>query len=311
MTSSFKCKCHENYLLAHHTTLKIGGAAQYVFFPSNVDELLGLRKYLNENKIKMTLIGAGSNMLVSSAGVSGAVVFTKNLCSFVDLGNGKINAEGGMKSVQLAKIAQEMGLTGLEFLIGIPGTIGGAVVMNSSAHGQAIEDVIECVEVLDLEGGKIEILAKEHLALGYRTSFAENNRYIILNAVFNLNTGEPDKISELMDFHISYRKEKHPPMTEPSAGSTFRNPARGVHVGRLIEELGLKGYIEGGAKISEKHANFIINTGGAASLDVSRLMHRVYTEVKAKYGYDLIAEIRFIGEMSEEEEKIWTSFQVH
>jgi len=189
--------------------------------------------------------------------------------------------------------------------------VGGAVTMNSSAHGQGIEEVIVSADVLDLKTGEILKLDKSQLNLGYRYSFVEANRHLILSTVFQLKKNDNAKISECMEFHVNYRKEKHPPLTEPNAGSTFRNPEREVYVGKLLEEIGAKNWIEGGAKLSDKHANFLINTGNATSPDVSRLMFKMYNEIKKNFGYELIAEIRYVGDPTEEEEAIWKTFQVH
>lgn len=304
-------KTISNLPLAGYTTLKIGGEAQTAYFPSNTDEILNTINFLKSANKKITVIGAGSNLLVSSKGISGGVILTHNLKNYEIQENGKVKIDCGIKSAQLAKIMLENKLSGLEFLIGIPGSVGGAVTMNSSAHGQGIEHVIESAEVLNIETGEIVYLEKSQLNLGYRYSFVENNKHLILNTTFQLKKDAPKNISEKMDFHINYRKQNHPPLTEPSAGSTFRNPESNVYVGQLFEQLGAKTWIEGGAKVSSIHANFVINMGNATSLDVSRLMHKMYNAVKDKFGYDLIAEIRFVGDSTEEEEKIWKSFQVH
>ncbi len=296
--------------MAPHTTLKIGGTAQKAYFPSSVDELIELIKELKANDTPITVIGAGSNLLISSNGIKGAVIFTKNIAHF-KVDENFITVGSGMKSVMLSKLAQENNISGLEFLVGIPGSIGGAVTMNSSAHGQAIKDVIISTRVLDLQNNEIIKLEKEDLELEYRSSFVKANKHIILDSKFELQNSAPHEIQDLMDFHINYRAKNHPPLTEPSAGSTFRNPEQGAYVGKMFQELGLKGYKSGEAKISEKHANFIINTGNASSLDVSRLMHKMHSMVKKNYEYDLMAEIRFIGEMTREEEEIWQNFQVH
>ena len=302
-------KMIQDYSLKEHTTLKIGGNAKAAYFPTSVEEIYEIKN--NSARENIIIIGEGSNLLISSQGVEEKVVFTKNLKKYEFLDEETIKTECGLKSASLAKILLKKGLSGMEFMIGIPGSVGGAVTMNSSAHGQVIEDVIEAAEVIDLLTGEVKTLHKEDLKLGYRNSFVEKNRHLILNATFKLKKAENTEISEKMEFHISYRKEKHPPLTEPNAGSTFRNPERGVHSGRLFEELGAKSWQEGGAKVSEKHANFLINTGDATSLDVSRLMHRMHSGVKEKFGYDLIAEIRYIGTYLPEEEKIWKNFTVH
>lgn len=302
---------YENLPLAGLTTLKIGGNAQMAFFPENIDELKGVVDYLHAKGEEITVIGAGSNLLVSSKGIKGGAVFTKNFSAIEFLGETMVQVGAGAKSVALAKALLEKELTGLEFLIGIPGTVGGAVTMNSSAHGQEINQTIISCNVFDIETKQIKTYNKSDLELEYRSSFVQNNKHVILSAVFELKKGNRKEISDLMNFHIEYRKEKHPPLTEPNAGSTFRNPKRGVYIGQMLEEIGAKNWIEGGIKISPKHANFLCNTGNATSLDVSRLMSKVYNTIKEKYGYDLIAEIRFVGEKSEEEEKIWKQFQVH
>jgi UDP-N-acetylmuramate dehydrogenase len=299
----------KNYCLKEHTTLKIGGEAKIAYLPSCVEDIYEIKN--NTCGEKLTVVGEGSNLLVSSQGVEEKVIITKNLKNYSFLDENKVKVECGLKSAAFAKILLEKELTGLEFLVGIPGSIGGAVTMNSSAHGQIIENSIVSAEVIDLHTCELKTLSKEDLQLSYRHSFVEKNRHLILNATFKLEKADKKVISEKMEFHLDYRKKNHPPLTEPNAGSTFRNPEAGVYVGKLFEELGAKSWGEGGAKVSEKHANFLINAGNATSLDVSRLMHRMHSGVKEKFGYDLIAEIRYIGIPTEEEEAIWKNFTVH
>jgi len=299
----------ENYSLKEHTTLKIGGNAKIVYFPESIEQIYEIQSRACGEKL--IVVGEGSNMLISSLGIEEKVIMTKNLKNHELLDEVTIKVQSGLKSANLAKILLQHNLSGLEFLIGIPGSIGGAVTMNSSAHGQAIEDVIESVDVIDLRDCQVKTLHKEDMQLCYRNSFVEKNRHLILSATFKLNKAKHDDILQKMDFHLNYRKQNHPPLTEWNAGSTFRNPQRGVHVGRLLEELGAKTWKEGAAAVSEKHANFLINTGDASSLDVSRLMHRMHSGVKETFGYDLIAEIRYIGTPTAEEEEIWKNFTVH
>ena len=309
MTTQKHCKMQENCSLKNHTTLKIGGEAKQLYLPESVEEIYEIKS--NACGQKLVVIGEGSNLLVSSQGVDDKVIITKNLKNYEFLDRQTVKVECGLKSSALAKILLEQELTGLEFLIGIPGSVGGAVTMNSSAHGQAIEDVIVSAEVIDLNNCEIKTLCKEDLKLSYRNSFVEKNRHLILNATFKLEKRDKNSIYEKMEFHLNYRQKNHPPLTEPNAGSTFRNPEQGVYVGQLFESLGVKSWKEGGAEVSEKHANFLINTGNATSLDVSRLMQKMHSLVKEKYGYDLIAEIRYIGTPTEEEKKIWKEFTVH
>ena len=304
-------KSPKNFELGGYTTLKIGGEAEVAFFPSNIDQLITIRDHLILKNKKMTVIGAGSNLLISSKGISGGVILTNNMDNYEILDDKRIKVECGVKSAKLSKFLLNHSLTGLEFLIGIPGSIGGAVTMNSSAHGQSIKDVIENAEVIDLETGEINILDKSEQELSYRESFVKKNKHFILNATFCLNKDDSKAISDRMEFHLNYRKQNHPPLTEPNAGSTFRNPAPNIYIGRLLEQLGSKSWVEGGAKISPLHSNFIINTGNATSLDVSRLMYRMYNEIKNNFGYESISEIRFVGDMTDEEEAIWKNFVVH
>lgn len=299
----------QNHPLRAYTTLKIGGYADEIYIPQSVEAIYEMKDDLNREKI--TIMGRGSNLLISSKGVREKVVLTSNLKNHRFLDKNTIKVESGLKSNALAKILLEHNLSGLEFLVGIPGSIGGAITMNSSAHGQAIEDVIMSAEVIDLHTNEIHVLDRADLKLGYRNSFVEKNRHFILSAVFRLEEDDYKNIAEKMDFHISYRKRNHPPLTEPNAGSTFRNPGPGIYAGKLLEELGAKQWREGDAAISDKHCNFIINTGNATSLDVSRLMQRMHMLVLEEFGYNLIAEIRFIGERTGEEEEIWSQFTVH
>lgn len=300
----------EKYSLKEHTTLKIGGNAFEVYIPDSIKEIYEIKNTISAEKI--TVIGQGSNILVSSQGVNERVVLTQNLKNIEFIDETRVKAECGIKSSNFAKILLEKKLTGLEFLIGIPGSLGGAVTMNSSAHGQAIEDSIESAEVLDLDTNEITTIHKSELKLGYRNSFVEKNRHFILNATFKLQHGDYKEIAEKMDFHVNYRKERHPALSMfPNAGSTFRNPCPGVFVGKLLEDLGARNWQEGKASISDKHCNFIVNKGNATSLDVSRLMYRMHKEVKDAHGYDLIAEIRYLGEPTQEEKEIWENFTVH
>lgn len=300
----------ENYSLKEHTTLKIGGAACEVYIPNRVEDIYEIKESVINNE-EIYVIGKGSNLLISSKGIREKIILTENLKNHVFLNETTLKVESGLKSSTIAKILLEKNLSGLEFLIGIPGSIGGAITMNSSAHGQAIEDVIESAEVIDLYTNEIRTMSKADLQLSYRNSFIEKNRHFILSAVFNLKKDEHKNIEDRMNFHLEYRQRCHPPYNQPNAGSTFRNPEQGIYVGKLLEDLGAKSWSEGGAVISNMHCNFIVNTGDATSVDVSRLMHRMHSSVKQEYGYDLVAEIRFVGEYTQEEKEIWSQFTVH
>lgn len=311
ITNAENISSQQDYCLKSLTTLNIGGNAEIAFFPKNVEELKLIRDHLKSLNKPITVVGAGSNLLVSSNGVSGGVVFTNNFKSFEIINDTTIKVGSGLKSAALAKLLLENDLSGLEFLIGIPGSLGGAVTMNSSAHGQSIEDVIANVEVYDIQSGDIITLDKSKMQMEYRNSFVQHNKHFIISATFNLKKASHNEIADLMEFHVTYRRKNHPPIHSHTAGSTFRNPAPGLYVGKMLQEMDAKTWNEGDAHISDKHANFIINTGNATSLDVSRLMYKMYNGIKNKCGHDLIAEIRYIGDPTEEEKEIWKNFQVH
>ncbi|MFA6989380.1 MAG: UDP-N-acetylmuramate dehydrogenase [Candidatus Gastranaerophilaceae bacterium] len=301
--------CFKDYPLAKHSTLKVGGNAEFAYFPQSVEELIQITSFHRQREDKITVIGAGSNVLISSKGITGAVILTKNLDSCELTGHNCIKAGSGLKSTMLSKFAHKNGLSGVEFLIGIPGLVGGAVYMNSGAHGQQIKDTIVSAEVFDLKSDGILNFSKENLGLEYRHSRLIDGEHIVLNAVFRLQEENPEKIQEFMTYQLDYRTKNHPPLSEPNAGSTFRNPENGIYIGKLLEDLNAKDWSEGGAAISKKHANFLHNFDNATSLDISKLMFKMYSEVKKQYGYELLAEIRYLGDMEEEEEEIWAQFQ--
>ena len=184
MKTEYLGKVHKGLPLAGYTTLKIGGAGEYVFFPSTIEELISVREFLKANNKKITIIGAGSNLLISSQGIEGGVIFTSNLKDYRVFEDGAIQVASGVRSTNIAKLLYNESLTGLEFLIGIPGSLGGAVTMNSSAHGQSIKDVIISSEVLDIETGEVITMGKDELELNYRSSFVQKSRHIILSSTF-------------------------------------------------------------------------------------------------------------------------------
>jgi UDP-N-acetylmuramate dehydrogenase len=301
--------CHKDYPLAKHSTLKIGGNAEFAYFPQTVEELAEITEFHRQNGDKITVIGAGSNILISSKGISGAVILTKNLntCDLVE--KFVIKAGSGLKSTILAKFALQHGLSGVEFLIGIPGLVGGALYMNSGAHGQQINDTVVSSEILDLKSGTVVNFSKEKLSLGYRHSNIIDGEHIVVSSTFQLKEDDPEKIQDFMTYQLDYRTNNHPPVSQPNAGSTFRNPEKGVYAGKLFADMGAQSWTEGGAALSQKHANFLHNFDNATSLDISRLMYKMYNEVKKQHGYELLAEIRYLGDMTGEEEEIWAQFQ--
>ena len=215
-----------------------------------------------------------------------------------------IEAECGVMGISLAKEAQRRSLSGVEFMIGFPGTIGGNVYMNAGAHGQSTADCFVSCEAFDKETGKIITLTNKELEFGYRKSILSEKNYILISAKFELKPKEQTQIDDIMTRNIEFRKTHQPSLAMPNAGSVFKNP-EGDSAGRLLELAGVKTLTCGDAQVFEKHANFIINTNNATSEDISQLMFKMYNAVKEKYTIRLTPEIRFIGEKTAKEQEIW------
>ena len=284
-------KMNEN--LGLHTTYKVGGICKYFITPKDIEELIDLVKYLKESNIKYMILGNGSNTIFSSKEYDGVIINLGNLNSMKIEGK-RIYVEAGYQLIKLSMDALNNSLSGLEFAAGIPGNIGGAVFMNAGAYKSDMSNLIETVTFLD-ENLELKTLPKEELNFSYRMSlFQKHPEYIIISTVLKLEEGIEEDIKELMD-NRKERRISSQPLDYPSAGSVFRNPSEDVFAGKLIEDLGLKGYQIGGAKISEKHANFIINVGGATGEDVKALIDYVKVKVKEKYNIDLHVEQRFVN----------------
>lgn len=284
--------------LSNYTTFKIGCISDKVFVPYSLEEFMEI---LIENP-DITILGAGSNVLLSSFSIEKPLVLTKKLDNFTFLDD-KLTTQCGVKTALLSKEALKRELTGLEFLSCIPATIGGAVYMNASAHNQRVSDIIEEVTAFDKITKRPITLLKEQMELDYRKSIFQNGNLVILGASFKLQKLYREVISHKMEQNQNYRKENHPSLATPNLGSTFKNP-KNNSAGRLIEEAGLKGYSVGGAQVSPIHANFIINEGKATSLDVLKLMKLIQDTVLKRTQIKLYPEIKYIGNNKEEEE-LW------
>lgn len=282
----------ENESLRLHTTYKVGGVAKYFISPESIDELIKLVKYLKENNIKYMILGNGSNTIFSSKTYDG-VIINLNKINNMKIDGNKIYVEAGYQLIKLSIDAMNNNLSGLEFASGIPANVGGAIFMNAGAYKSDMSEVIEDVTFLD-EDLNIKTLTKDELNFSYRHSLFQEKDYIIISANIVLNNGNKEEIKELMDNRKQRRIESQP-LEYPSAGSVFRNPAEDIYAGKLIEDLELKGYSIGDAKISEKHANFIINIGNATGEDIKTLIDLVRDKVKEKYNIDLIVEQRFVN----------------
>ena len=274
-----------NEPLSRHTSFQIGGPAERMAAPENETELLEL--VLQK---PAAIIGAGTNLLVRDEGISGLVVKIGAEMADISIEGNILTAQAGARLSQIAMAAMRAGLSGLEFAAGIPGTVGGAVVMNAGAYGGEIKDVLLDARVI-ADGG-IKTLTNEQLEFGYRKSLAMEMGYIIAGARFLLTPDSPEAISARMRELAQKRRDKQP-LEMPSAGSTFKRP-EGHFAGALIEGAGLKGFSVGGAQVSEKHAGFVVNTGGATCADVLGLIEKVQSVVREKYGIELEMEVRVL-----------------
>ena len=274
--------------MSAHTTFKIGGAADVLITVSSIDELKTTVAACKENGTPYMILGNGSNLLVSDAGIKGAVILLDGSFKEIAVDGEIITAGAGLKLSRLCTAALEEGLSGLEFAYGIPGTVGGAMYMNAGAYGGEMKDAAVSVTALTADGEVREYPAEE-LQLGYRTSIFKTNGEIILYSKFRLHKDEKSAIKARMDDVMNRRKTKQP-LEYPSAGSVFKRP-EGAFAGTLIEQCGLKGKTVGGAQVSEKHAGFIINIGGATCDDVMNLVTLVQETVKSQTGYFLEREI--------------------
>lgn len=279
--------------LKEYTSFQIGGPCDYFFVPSNIETLSRLLQLCHEFKIDVTILGNGSNLLVTDKGVRGAVIQIYKNFSDIKIEDASITAGAGILLSTLANTAAKHGLTGLEFASGIPGTLGGAVFMNAGAYGGEMKQVV--IEVTAMSRtGEIKVFDEKALEFDYRHSGLQANGYIALEVKMKLAKGDQRTIKELMKQLNGMRKDKQP-LEFPSAGSTFKRP-EGYFAGKLIMDAGLRGYSIGGAQVSEKHCGFVINTGNATFDDVYTLVKYIQDQVYTQFGVRLEREIKIIGE---------------
>lgn len=286
-----------NFDIKKSTTMKIGGKIARFYTPETIDEFVQIM----QKEPKAFIAGNLSNVIVSSFGYDGAVISTKKLNKIQVDGN-KIIAGAGVRGTKLSKIALENGLSGMEFMIAFPGSIGGEVYMNAGAHGQEIASILKFAKIYSPQDGLLELSNKE-LEFGYRTSICHKKNYSVLEVEFELLSKSRDEIQLKIDENLSFRKSKQPDLTIPNCGSTFKNPT-GDSAGRLLDAVGVKGLKVGGMKVWENHANFIVNDGEATSLDALQLMFEMYKRVKEKFNIELKPEIIFLGGNNEKEVEI-------
>ncbi len=281
---------YKNASLKKYNTYRLDVRANYLIFPKDVDELIGLLKYLKNNNINYLILGGGSNVILARPIFD--VVIKLDRLNNISINGNIVKAEAGVSLISLANTCMKEGLLGLAFAGGIPGLVGASTAMNAGAYKEEISDTLVEVKVLtpDLE---IITMKKEELEFSYRDSFLKRNKdYICLETTFEMRKEDPSKIKNLMDDRRRRRVESQP-LDKPSAGSVFRNP-EGLSSGKLIEDIGLKGYTVGGATVSTKHANFIINDGTATYDDIITLIDIIRRKVKKEYNIDLILEQEII-----------------
>ena len=279
--------------MSRHTTFRVGGPADFFVTPKAKEEVRDVIRICKEAGMPYYIIGNGSNLLVSDAGYRGVIVQIYKEMNEVKVEGDLVKAQAGALLSGIAAKALGAELSGFEFASGIPGTIGGACVMNAGAYGGEMKDVLEFVTVLTGEGKIIE-LGRNELELGYRTSVIAKKGYIVLGAVLKLEHGDGEKIKTYMD-ELKEKRVTKQPLEYPSAGSTFKRP-EGYFAGKLIEDAGLRGFQVGGAQVSEKHCGFVINRDHATAADIMELMRQVQIRVKENSGVDLEPEVKRLGD---------------
>ncbi len=283
---------HLQESMAGHTTFRIGGPADCFVQLESEDQLKRVRRYLEMAGVPHFVLGNGSNLLVDDDGYRGVILQIGSKMSRIRVEGRYIVAEAGATLSQVARSAIEHGLTGLEFASGIPGTVGGGVVMNAGAYGGEMSQVVTLVNVVSREGETLS-LENETMEFGYRTSVIRQSSFVVTEVTFRLEQGDRETIRATMEELAARRREKQP-LEYPSAGSTFKRP-EGNFAGKLIMEAGFRGVQVGGARVSDKHCGFIVNVGNASARDVRELMERIQSQVKERFHVDLEPEIVFLG----------------
>ena len=283
----------EQESMKKHTTFRIGGPADIFAVPDTIEKAAKIIGICREQKVPFYVIGNGSNLLVSDQGYRGVVVQVYKNLSAIEIKGDIITAQAGAMLSVIAKKAMAASLTGFEFASGIPGTVGGAAVMNAGAYGGEMKQVLTEVTVLTREG-ELRRIPSEELKLGYRYSVIPEKGWIVLEAKLKLHRGDYDMIKARMD-ELKEKRVETQPLELPSAGSTFKRP-EGYFAGKLIMDAGLRGFSVGGAQVSEKHCGFVVNTGEATAKDVRDLIREVSRQVKTKFGVELEPEVKMLGE---------------
>lgn len=283
----------ENEPMSKHTTFKTGGAAEVFIEVENAQQLIKMIPYLRLLELDYFILGNGSNLLVSDKGYQGVILQIGPKMGKITADGCRLTAQAGASLAAVAREAQKNALTGMEFASGIPGTVGGAVVMNAGAYGGEMEQLVEQVTVLNKDGEIME-LDRETMEFGYRTSILKNRPFIVLETILELKKGDGGEILAKME-ELGAKRRLKQPLEYPSAGSTFKRPD-GYYAGKLIMDAGMRGFRIGGAQVSEKHCGFLVNAGGASATDIYDLMQEVRERVYDQFGVRLEPEVITLGE---------------
>ncbi|MBU4439487.1 MAG: UDP-N-acetylmuramate dehydrogenase, partial [Firmicutes bacterium] len=273
----------ENEPMKDHTSFKVGGPADLFLMPQSKEELQKVLAICKKSQKNLYIMGNGSNLIVRDGGYSGIIINTKAL-SHVNTESETLIAEPGISLKDLATIALEEKLTGLEFASGIPGSLGGAVTMNAGAYDGEMKGVIKSIQVIT-EDGSLKTIPNSECAFGYRSSILQQHNWVLVSVEIELKKGDYQAIEEKM-LDLNTQRQTKQPLEYPSAGSTFRRPV-GYYAGKLVQDAGFRGYSIGGAQVSEKHSGFVINKGGATASDILNLIHAIQAGVKEKFNVDL------------------------
>lgn len=279
--------------MKQHTTFRVGGNADYFVIPQSAEEVKNIVALCKEADMPYYILGNGSNLLVGDKGYRGVIIQIYKEMNHIRIEDDKVFAQAGALLSRVGTATLEAELTGFEFAAGIPGTVGGAVVMNAGAYGGEMKDIIASATVLTQDGDIITI-NKEDLELGYRTSVIAKKGYVVLEAEYQLQKGDKEAIRARMD-ELKVQRVTKQPLEYPSAGSTFKRP-EGYFAGKLIRDAGLRGFQVGGAEVSEKHCGFVINKDQATAADIQELMRQVSDKVMQEFGVKLEPEVKTLGE---------------
>ena len=279
--------------MSRHTTFRIGGEAACFIRISNEEQLQKLIPYFKSVGMEYFVLGKGSNLLVGDKGYPGVILQISDACQQIEAEGNRLQVQAGAALSKVALFALERGLEGLEFAAGIPGTVGGGVVMNAGAYGGEMKQVVESVRVLSPEG-EILTLDNDTMEFGYRTSIIRNRNFTVLSVTFRLREGNREEIRARIEDFQKRRMEKQP-LNYPSAGSTFKRP-EGYYAGKLIMDAGLRGFQIGDARVSDKHCGFVVNVGKATARDVTDVIEEVQERVRERFGVSLEREVIYLGE---------------